>query len=114
MNFEIFSLVYRLLELGSGRDLQEINNHPSEEFIRYCLYYAERLLEKKIYDEIVKILAYVKAESDVAISYALVSETFLKSIAKKYDTEENADMGREAIEYFTQYFEDSQQIEKVF
>ena len=48
------------------------------------------------------------------ISYALLSETFLKSLAKKFAEEDSIKTARESIEYFTQNFNDDQLIQRVF
>lgn len=68
-----------------------------------------------MYEEIVKILAFVKTMPEAKkISYALLSETFLKSLAKKYAEEDSIKTARESIEYFTQNFNDDQLTQRVF
>lgn len=65
----------------------DINN---AEYVDFALTYAEKLLEKKMYHEIVGVLAFVKGMPEAQmVSYALVSETFLKCLFKKYPQEDN-------------------------
>lgn len=53
-----------------------------------------------------RILAFVKGEAGVGVSYSLVSETFLKCLKGRCSTDDAIENGKEAIEYFTQYFDD--------
>jgi len=41
-------------------------------------------LEQKNYDEIMKILAFVKTAPTIPVGFYLLSETFLKAISIKY------------------------------
>lgn len=60
----------------------DVNN---VEYVELALVYAETLLERKMYDEIVRVLAFVKGMPEAQlVSYALLSETFLKGLFKKY------------------------------
>jgi hypothetical protein len=69
-----------------------------------------------MYDEIVKILAFVKTMPEVKIvSYSLISETFLKSLLKRYPADDSIVIARESIEYFAKYLStDDQKIQQVF
>lgn len=42
-----------------------------------------------MYPEIVKILAFVKTMEGVQVSYALLSETFLRCLLDKFDGEDS-------------------------
>lgn len=84
LNFAVFEQIYRYFEMASGK-LSEDVDVCNEEYVDFSLAYAEKLLEEKLYEEIVKILAFVKTMPEAKkISYALLSETFLKSLTKKY------------------------------
>lgn len=70
--------------MGSGKPSEEVDI-CNEEYVEFSLSYADKLLEEKMYDEIVKILAFVKTMPEAKkVSYALISETFLKCLSKKY------------------------------
>ena len=101
--------------MGSGKPPDEVDI-CNEEYVDFSLAYAEKLLEEKMYDEIVKILAFVKTMPEAKkVSYALLSETFVRSLLKKYPDEDSIMIAKEAIEYFTQYFNDEEQrIQQVF
>jgi hypothetical protein len=45
--------------MGSGKPSEEVDI-CNEEYVEFSLSYADKLLEEKMYDEIVKILAFVK------------------------------------------------------
>ncbi len=61
------------MQMASGKFSDDINVE-NEEFVNFSLYYAEKLLEEEKYEEIVKILAFVKSMHEVTpVSYALLS-----------------------------------------
>jgi hypothetical protein len=64
----------------------------------------------------VKILAFVKTMPEVKIvSYSLISETFLKSLLKRYPVDDSIALARDSIEYFAKYFStDDQKIQQLF
>lgn len=76
--------IYRGFEISSGKPVEEVDIYNAE-FVDFSLEYADKLLKEKMYDEIVKVLAFVKSMPEAQlVSYALVSETFLRCLLKKY------------------------------
>lgn len=61
-------------------------------------------------------MAFVKTMPEAKkVSYALLSETFLRSLLKKYPDEDATTIAKEAIEYYSQYFNDEEQkIQQVY
>ena len=59
LNFAVFEQIYRYLEMAAGKHNDEVDV-CNEEFVKFALDYADKLLEKKKYDIIVKILAFIK------------------------------------------------------
>lgn len=59
--------------------------------------FAQRLLKKERYSEIIEIFAFVKKINGTTIEYELMTEAFLKEVCILYPTSETMNTGKELI-----------------
>ena len=73
-------------------------------YIIFCTEYAQNLLAKKRYSEVVEVLAFIMSTrgEETGVSYALISQVFLKTMAGKFP--EDREHGRLFIDFFAHIY----------
>lgn len=109
----IYTYLEYTADVKEGEGMKEVSLNNTE-YVKYILMFAQRLLKQGRYDEIIEIFAFVKQMNDTTIEYELLSEAFVKSVAKKFPEDQDVEGGKELIEYFTQNSFDDPALHQLF